>query len=105
MLPFAEDVLYVFLGQTERLTAADVDRLLAAKFDVESRAKILPVLLWYGVLGVERNNGDVAFIQSVNYDMKRLEALMAGVVPEQRAFHINPAFWPGLEISQEQRLL
>jgi hypothetical protein len=105
VLPFAEDVLYAFLGQSAGLTSEDIDRLLGKKFDGSARAKILDVLLWYGVLGVVRPTDEVAFIYSVNYDMKRLTALLEGVPREKRLFFINPAFWPGLEITSQQRLL
>ena len=105
MLPFAEDVLYAFLGQSARLTSEDIDRLLGKNFDAEARGKILEVLLWYGVLGVVRPTGDVAFIYSVNYDMKRLKGIIDSEPPEKRSFFINPALWPGLEITAQERLL
>lgn len=105
VLPFAEDVLYAFLGQSARLTIEDIDRLLGQKFDTEARAKILDLLLWYGVLGVVRPTDEVAFIYSVNYDMKRLTALLTGMALEKRSFYVNPAFWPGLEITSQRRLL
>jgi hypothetical protein len=104
VLPFAEDVLYTFLGQSARLTAEDIDRLLSVKFDTEQPTKIVQVLLWYGVLGVIRKDGEVAFISSVQYDTKRLNALIQMTPPEQRAFYINPAFWPGLEITEQGQL-
>lgn len=105
VLPFAEDVLYSFLGQSARLTAEDIERLLGNKFDSEARAKILEVLLWYGVLGVVRLTDEVAFIYSVNYDMKRLNAILESIPPERHSFFINPALWPGLEITGQHRLL
>ncbi len=37
--------------------------------------------------------------------MKRLKALIQLVPPDQRAFSINPAFWLGLEISAQERLI
>jgi hypothetical protein len=76
VLPFADDVLYAFLGQSARLTGDDIDRLLGTTFDADARRKIVNVLLWYGVLGVVRPNGEVAFIYSVNYDMKRLNGII-----------------------------
>jgi len=105
VLPFAEDVLYAFLGQSARLMADDIEQVLGGKFDADARAKILNVLLWYGVLGVVRPNDEVAFIYSVNYDMKRLNALLESVPLDKRSFFINPAFWPGLEITEQHRLL
>jgi hypothetical protein len=104
VLPFAEDVLYAFLGQSARLMGDDIDRLLGKTFDLDARRKIVDVLLWYGVLGVVRPDGDVAFIYSVNYDVKRLNAIVESMPPEKRSFYINPALWPGLEIIDQGRL-
>jgi hypothetical protein len=104
VLPFAEDILYIFFGQSVRLTEHDIN-LLMGKFNIEERQKLFDILLWYGVLGVMRQDGDVAFIYSINYDMKRLKALIQLVPPDQRAFCINPAFWLGLEISAQERLI
>jgi hypothetical protein len=105
VLPLAEDVLYALLGQSARLTNDDVDRLLGTTFDADARRKIVDVLLWYGVFGVVRPSGDVAFIYSVNYDMKRLVGIVDSVTSEKRSFFINPALWPGLEITGQERLL
>jgi hypothetical protein len=98
-------VLYAFLGQSARLTADDIDRLLGTIFEADARRKIVDVLLWYGVLGVVRPSGEVAFIYSVNYDIKRLIGIIDSVPSEKRSFFINPALWSGLEITSQGRLL
>ena len=95
----AEDVLYTFFGQSALLSEQDVNVLLSQRFNIAQRQKLVNILLWYGVIGVIRQDGSEAFIYSVNYDMKRLTALLHLVPPEQRAFCINPAFWVGLEIN------
>jgi hypothetical protein len=105
VLPFAEDALYTFFGQSARLSEQDINILLSQKFDMDQRQKLVNVLLWYGVIGVIRQDGSDAFIYSVNYDMKRLTALLQLVPPEQRTFCINPAFWLGLEINTHERLI
>jgi hypothetical protein len=105
VLPFAEDVLYTFFGQSARLSEQDVNVLLSQKFNIDQRQKTFNILLWYGVIGVIRQDGSEAFIYSVNYDMKRLTALLHLVPPEQRTFCINPAFWLGLEINTQERLI
>jgi hypothetical protein len=105
VLPFAEDVLYTFFGQSARLSEQDINVLLSQRFDIAQRQKVVDILLWYGVIGVIRQDGSEAFIYSVNYDMKRLTALLHLVPPEQRAFCINPAFWLGLEINTQARLI
>jgi hypothetical protein len=105
VLPFAEDVLYTFFGQSALLSEQDVNVLLSQRFNIAQRQKLVNILLWYGVIGVIRQDSSEAFIYSVNYDMKRLTALLHLVPPEQRAFCINPAFWLGLEINTQARLI
>jgi hypothetical protein len=105
VLPFAEDVLYTFFGQSARLSEQDINVLLSQKFNPHQRQKLVNILLWYGVIGVIRQDGSDAFIYSVNYDMKRLTALILLMPPEQRTFCINPAFWLGLEIDSRERLI
>jgi hypothetical protein len=99
LLPFAQDVLYAFIGQPARLSLSRVEELLKGlRLDAAQVAKLLDILLWYGVLGVVRADGDIAYIYSVNYDMKRLAALLRAQQPAQQALMISPAFWSGLEI-------
>ena len=105
VLPFAEDVLYTLFGQNSVLEVSDVTSLLENRFGQEDSEKVVHQLLWYGVLGVIREDGEPAFIYSVNYDMRRLVALFTSIPVENRKFYINPAFWPGLEINDEPRLL
>jgi hypothetical protein len=66
VLPFAEDVLYMFFGQSAYFGEQDVNILLGQRFDVDQRQKIFDILLWYGVIGVVRQDGSEAFIYSVN---------------------------------------
>jgi hypothetical protein len=105
VLPFAEDVLYTFFDQSARLSEQDINILLSQKFNPHQRQKLVNILLWYGVIGVIRQDGSDAFIYSVNYDMKRLTALILLMPPERRTFCINPAFWLGLEIDSQERLI
>jgi hypothetical protein len=37
--------------------------------------------------------------------MKRLVGIVDSVTSEKRSFFINPALWPGLEITGQERLL
>jgi hypothetical protein len=59
---------------------------------------IIELLMWYGVLGVVRSNGEFCYIYNVNYEMKKLKALAAAKKPEDSLFCVNPAFWHGLDI-------
>ena len=63
------------------------------------RERLLDLLLWYGVLGYRRADGEPAFIHTVKYDVKRLRALIKNQ-EGALVYCINPAFWMGLEIRQ-----
>lgn len=97
--PWAEDALYEFIEAPSKLTASQVDDLLSRSVsEPVRRGKILDLLLWYGFLGFVRDDGEVAYIYSVKYDMKRLKALLEKRVKHETIFMVNPAFWKGLEI-------
>ena len=105
VMPDAEDVLYLFLGQSAQIGSSDLLTMLGAKYGAEMSSKIVEILIWYGVLGVVRVDTDTAYIHTVNYDMKRLIAVLDGIEEAARQFYINPAFWAGLEVSPEPRLI
>ena len=99
VLPFAEDVLYNFLESPSHLSPHTFNEILAkAKFSEEQCGMIQEILLWYGVLGVARDDDEVAYIYDVNFDVKRLTILLGRVPDDAPRLVINPAFWAGLEI-------
>lgn len=105
VLPDAEDVLYEFLGRSSEIRASDLLMALEQKHDAGTTQKIVDILIWYGVLGVVRASGEVAYIHTVNYDDKRLRAMLEGLNVSERRYHINPAFWAGLEINPQPTLV
>jgi hypothetical protein len=58
---------------------------------------LIGMLMWWGFLGVRRQDGEVAYIYSVQYNINKLKAL-AKQAQSTQVFHINPAFWAGLDI-------
>jgi hypothetical protein len=93
----AADILYEFIGSTSRQSHQDmIEKFEKSKLPDNKRDEILDLLLWFGFLGIVRENGAVAYIYSVNYNMKHLLALAKD--PKAAIYHINPAFWAGLEI-------
>ena len=105
VLPDAEDVLYRFLGSSSGIRAVDLLAELELKHGRYTAQKIVEILIWYGVIGVVRRHGEAAYIHTVNYDVKRLHAML-GAQPElERRFHINPAFWAGLEIIPQSAII
>jgi hypothetical protein len=99
VLPEAEGVLYVFLGEKRELLRADIMELLkrAGLSDPIANAAFA-MLLWHGVLGLKRDNNAISYIHDVNYDISRLTGLIAKLDGGNPLIAINPAFWPNLEI-------
>lgn len=98
VFPEAGDILYEFIGSSKTLNRdAVVSAMSRAKIEGSLQEQMLDLLLWYGFLGVVRENGEVAYIYTVSYDRKRLRALMRREAGGE-VFYINPAFWKGLEV-------
>jgi Cdc6-like AAA superfamily ATPase len=105
VFPEADDILYYFIGAPDCLTLLDVKQYLKqspvseANFD-----KLIEILLWFGFLGVKRDDGadgEVIYIYDVYYDMKKLKKLAADLKLDKLEFTIHRAFWPFLEIATE----
>jgi hypothetical protein len=103
VLPEAENILYAFIGESQTLPAGTLYALL-------ERGNILPqripdlinILLWYGVLGVRRIDGTVTYIYTVNYEMQILQGIIRKLEAEGLVYVVNPAFVPGLQISEDR---
>lgn len=99
--PPASDSLYEFVGNDRKISHADVIKIIErAGVQSSEQDLVIETLLWYGFLGVVRENGEVAYIYDVRYDKKRLRALMRRDSGGP-AYYINPAFWQGLEIKAD----
>lgn len=99
LFPQASDVLYEMLEAPQEITETIMAAMLSKLSDDEAvRNRVLNLLLWYGVLGFRRPDGEAAFIYSVGYDMKRLRALIDKRKTGELVYIVNPAFWRGLEI-------
>ncbi len=99
ILPKAGNVLYELIECPPELNQELLDRIITKITNDETlKSRIIEILLWYGVLGFKRADGDNTFIYTMRYDMKRLRALLAKHASENFSYVINPAFWKGLEI-------
>ncbi len=99
VFPDAEHILYAFIGAPVTMNTGTIRyRLEQANVGTLRLEALVEMLLWFGVFGVVRGSGTVAYIYSVNYDM----GLMRGIIANQQgtgmSYHVNPAFWPALEI-------
>jgi len=103
-LPEGEDALYAFIDVSSRLDEGQVRSLLEPLgLTGEKLNRLMEILLWYGVLGLVGEEGNVEYIYSVNYDIRLLKGRIrraAERAPERAMFAINPAFWPGLGIRE-----
>ena len=62
---------------------------------------MIEIFLWYGFLGILRDDGSTTYIYEVNYDMRKLIALRNKRQDKDMVYLINPAFWAGLDIKNQ----
>ena len=93
----SEDLLYAFLGVSPVLSKLDCEIVLAQEGFIEGTEGIVDILLWYGFLGIGVPGEEARYMPSVNYDMRRMKALIRRLSDDVH-FYVNPAFWPALEI-------
>lgn len=104
VFPPAKDVLYEFIECPSEMDNSSLRTILAnISEEAATQDKILDLLLWYGVIGFSRLEGEPTYIYSVRYDMKRLKALLKKHENEGLVYQINPAFWKGLEIKSSRK--
>ena len=98
VFPEGEDALYELVEAPQRLEKTELlARFGSLSLSPERCEELVKHLLWYGVIGLVREDDKVDYIYNVGYDMKRLMALVGKTAPERLRFEINPAFWAGLE--------
>ncbi len=100
VLPAAEEVLYVLLGERRTMRLSEIHALLKrATHEEAAREAIMALFLWHGVLGYQRDNDHSTYIFDVNYDLRRLRGLMAKAQGGDPIMQIHPALWSGLELA------
>jgi hypothetical protein len=103
VFPPAKDSLYEFIESPSELDSALLSSILAnISEDIDTQEKIFDLLLWYGVIGFRRIDGESTYIYSVRYDIKRLKSLLKKREEKGIVYLINPAFWKGLEINTQR---
>jgi len=93
-----DDILYAFIDSKSSFTEEEGKQLLADyKVPKEFIERVFHLLLWYGFLGIEMEDGTRKYIYNFNYKMP----LMSGIIKKKDSsirFTINEAFWPALMI-------
>jgi len=97
--PVVDDLLYSFIGCDRHLTKLDIERRLG-EFGIDPNCfvDLLDLLVWYGVFGMAEDIDKEVYIYNVNYDFKKLKALIGRRGVNDLLYCVNPAFWRGLEI-------
>ena len=99
VLPTAHNSLFEFVECDPVIDMPELLRRMSkAVMTLQERDTLFDLLLWYGFLGVVRNDSEDTFIYSVSYDSRKLKAIINNIPEEQRYFVINPAFQRGLDI-------
>jgi hypothetical protein len=99
VFPGGEDTLLVFIEAPRLLDEAQLhERIARTKLPEDKREDLIRLLLWYGVIGILRKTGEETYIYNVNYEMKKLSALISARPSKDLVYVVNPAFWRGLDI-------
>lgn len=93
-----EDTLYALIEAPRLLDSEDLNRRLAAVISPSDVDSIIELLLWYGVLGILRISGEETYIYNVNYEIKKMNALVSLRPRNELVYVVNKAFWKGLDI-------
>lgn len=98
--PVVDDVLYAFIGCERHLTSTDIESRLK-DFGIADNCinDLRDLLIWYGVFGFAEDVDKEIYIYNVNYDFKKLNALIGRRAENDLLYCVNPAFWRGLEIN------
>jgi len=104
--PEVKDSLYAFIEAgnllDERQLQSYFERLGLAADRYEQITKLL---LWYGFLGILRDDGSTTYIYDVNYEMRKLVALKKKRPETELVYSINPHFGPVLTLRPADRWL
>ena len=99
VLPEAEDVLYGFIESSAMISEKGLHDILGiSDLPKEKFNDVIDLLLWFGVLGISREQGEVTFIHNVNYDMHMLKGIARKLSSRGLVYYVNPAFWAALDI-------
>lgn len=101
VIPEAEDILYAFIGASNLISENALVKDISFFNDSLDPQRTIEYLLWYGVIGlVNPDSIEAQFIYDVDYDFKRLKALVTKARSSSGAhFSFNLGFHKGLEIS------
>jgi hypothetical protein len=99
VFPGGEDSLFALIEAPRLLDSQQLgERIARTRIARDKHDRLIEVLLWYGVLGILRRDGEETYIYNVNYEMKKLRALVELRPTNELVYVINPAFNRGLDV-------
>ena len=99
VFPGGEECLLAFIEAPRLLDREQLNaRISRTKVPPERHEDLIKVLLWYGVIGILRKSGEETYIYNVNYEMKKLSALVNLRPVNELVYVVNAAFWQGLDV-------
>jgi hypothetical protein len=94
-----DGALFAFIEAPRLMDAKQLhERIAKTSVPKENKQELVHLLLWYGFLGILRRSGEETYIYNVNYEMKKLKALVDMRPESELVYAVNPAFWRGLDI-------
>ena len=97
--PLAINSLYAFIEAPSLLDEKQLHTYFnRLGLPVENYDQMIELFLWYGFLGILREDGTMTYIYDVNYEMRKLVALKKMRQENEIVYSVNPAFWAGLDI-------
>jgi hypothetical protein len=101
VFPGGEEALFALIEAPSVLDDKTLrDRIARTKIPKERHDDLINTLLWYGVLGIVRKTREETYIYNVNYDTKKMTALITNRPPAELRYVVNRAFWRGLDIDK-----
>lgn len=93
-----DDTLYAFIESKSKLVKSEIEQTLI-EYDIHEHliGSVFDLLLWYGFLGVELEDGSVKYIYDFNYKAPLMNGIIKKNGPSLR-YVIHEAFWPALLI-------
>jgi len=97
--PEAKNLIYQFIGEGSCFSEDELKLMLEVNNISENKISlVIEFLLYYGFFGIKYLDKEVEYIFRVGYNMQILNTRIKKN-PDAITYVLNPAFWPGLGIS------
>jgi hypothetical protein len=98
LFPSAGNILYELIEAGETMPVRDLQSIGQRVVGIDGWERLFSLFLWYGIMGVVRDDGETSYIYTVKYDLRRMLALARRRGDDNALLRINPAFWRSLEV-------